>query len=236
MLPVLILAGGLGTRLGKLTDTTPKVLVEVAGNPFIYHQLNLLKSKGITKVILALGYYGEKVKGFVENISDIDLNISFSFDGEQPLGTGGAILNSLDLLDDSFFVMYGDSYLDTDYSAIVNYFLDNKKMGLMTVLQNKNNWDKSNIQFSDGRIIKYDKDMYSEQMHYIDYGLGILNKTTFDGFEKGMKFDLSEIYKKLIKEDEMLAYEIKARFYETGSLKGIEETAEYIRNKIGNVE
>jgi N-acetyl-alpha-D-muramate 1-phosphate uridylyltransferase len=234
MLPVLILAGGLGTRLGELTESIPKVLVEVANKPFIYHQLKLLESNGIKEIVVALGHFGEKVQNYVEGLDDINMQINYSFDGDKLLGTGGAILNSLTLLSDPFYIMYGDSFLDIDYFEIAKYFLKKDKKALMTVLKNKNHWDRSNIEFSDEKILNYDKENITDRMEYVDYGLGILRKSAFENYSDGEKFDLAELYKKLINRNEMMAFEVKKRFYEVGSFIGINETSEYIKKKLGN--
>lgn len=235
MLQVLILAGGLGTRLGELTSKTPKAMIKVAEKPFIYHQLKLLESYGIKKVTLALGRYGKEVEKYVKGLDNINIDITVSYDGNKLLGTGGAVKKALPLLNNPFFVLYGDSYLDVNYYEIASYFsaLNNKK-GLMTVLRNMNRWDKSNILFENNNILKYDKNNTTPQMQHIDFGLGVLRHSAFDEFNKSEKFDLVDVYKSLLKKNELAAFEVKNRFYEIGSLEGIKETSNYILKKSGN--
>ena len=108
--PVVILAGGLATRLRPITEKIPKALVEVGGQPFITHQLNLLKSRGIHSVVISTWYKGDMIREFVGDGSSFGMNIQYSFDGEKPLGTGGAIYNALPLIHGPFFVLYGDIF------------------------------------------------------------------------------------------------------------------------------
>ncbi len=221
---LVLLAGGKATRLRPVTETIPKSLLEVAGKPFIDHQLDLIKNNNIAKVVICVSYLGEQVKQFAGDGSRYGLKIDYSFDGDTLLGTGGTIKNAFPLLDENFYVMYGDSYLTADFQKAGEYFLSNSKSGLMTVFRNENKWDKSNIEFNNGSITRYDKKIKDEKMKYIDYGLGILNKKAFDEFKEKTIFDLESVYQELIRKQELLGYEVSERFYEIGSFNGLEET------------
>ena len=179
MLPVAILAGGLATRLRPLTEKIPKALVEINGEPFIAHQLRLLESKGIRRIVLCLGYCGEMVRDLVRDGSRFGLAVDYSFDGPTLRGTAGAIHQALPVLDEAFFVLYGDSYLTCDYAAVAQAFHDQGKTGLMTVFQNEGHWDSSNVEFAAGRILAYDKKNPTPRMRSIDYGLGVFHRRAF---------------------------------------------------------
>lgn len=228
---VVILAGGLATRLHPVTKTTPKAMLVVAGEPFISHQIKLLKSKGVREVIICAGYLGKEIKEFVGDGKNLGVSVKYSFDGDKLLGTGGAVRKALPLLGDLFWVLYGDSYLDTDYSIILNNFLPSNKVGLMTVFKNEGRWGKSNVHFRDGKILKYDKKNPVPSMKYIDYGLNLLRKEAIEGVPEDEIFDLADLYAGLVDRGEMLGFEVKERFYEIGSLKGLRETREYLRRK-----
>jgi NDP-sugar pyrophosphorylase family protein len=223
-LPVAILAGGLATRLRPLTEQIPKILIEVAGKPFIEHQLDLLKKHGLTEVVLCLGYLGERVKSVLGNGHRLGVKIEYIFDGPTLLGTGGSLVKALPLLGESFFVLYGDTYLDCPYEVIERAFLDSGKSGLMTVFRNKNQWDLSNVHFSDGEILCYDKKKRTPEMEHIDYGLGILKAKVFDHVSKNEVIDLAMVYQKLITKGDLAGYEVNKRFYEIGSPAGLAET------------
>ncbi len=230
---IVILSGGLATRLRPVTEKIPKSLLDISGKPFISRQLELLQRRGFRYVVICAGYLGEKIQDYIKTGEDYGLNVVYSFDGEKLLGTGGALKNALPLLSDTFLVMYGDSYLDIDYKSIIDNFNSVNFSGLMTVFKNKDKWDSSNVWFENNKIIQYDKQDKNENMHYIDYGLGILKKSVFEKyFSNHTHFDLEEVYKTLIKNNELAGCEVFERFYEIGSHEGLEETREYfLKNK-----
>ncbi len=218
---VAILAGGLATRLKPITEKIPKSLLEVAGRPFIDHQIELLKSNGIKKMVLCTSYLEEKIKASLGTGNKFGVDIFYSSDGEKLLGTGGAIKKSLPLLSDPFFVLYGDSYLNTDYEKILNIFHSSGKQGLMALYKNKNQWDTSNVWFESGSIQAYDKKSHLPQMEYIDYGLSMFSKKAFECHQN--KFDLYEVFSYLLKNNQLAGYEVSERFYEIGSPQGLLE-------------
>ncbi len=227
-LPVAILAGGLATRLRPLTEKIPKSLVDVAGKPFIIHQLELLQHNGITHLVLCLGYLGEQVQEELGDGSRWGMQIDYLFDGPVLLGTGGALRRAISRLGDAFFVLYGDSYLDCDYSAIESAFHSSGRMGLMTVFRNTNLWDRSNVIYENGRIHRYDKKNLVPEMKHIDYGLGVLKSSALEHYPENCKLDLATVYEDLLAQDQLEGYEVSQRFYEIGSPVGLQETQEYL--------
>ncbi|NBQ55699.1 MAG: nucleotidyl transferase, partial [Verrucomicrobia bacterium] len=170
MMPVAILAGGLATRLRPITEKIPKALVEVAGKPFVFHQLDWLKRQKIHHVVLCVGYFGEMIREQVGAGERWGMQIKYSFDGEKLLGTGGALKKALPLLGDEFFVFYGDSFLPIDFLPVEQAFQASGKPALMTFLKNQGQWDRSNVEAQEGRLIAYNKKAPSLAMEYIDYG------------------------------------------------------------------
>jgi N-acetyl-alpha-D-muramate 1-phosphate uridylyltransferase len=229
--PVAVLAGGLATRLGHLSRQIPKSLMEVSGRPFIHHQLEQLHDQGVRRVILCLGHLGEQVVDSVGDGSAFGLEVAYSFDGSELRGTGGAIKRALLLLGPVFFVLYGDSYLECDYAAVQAAYEALGKLALMTVFRNEGRWDKSNVEFRNNLLLAYDKVHQTERMEYIDYGLGILDRRVFDaGFDDG-PLELAMVYKKMLERGELSGVEVKKRFYEIGSVAGLEETREYLASR-----
>jgi NDP-sugar pyrophosphorylase family protein len=222
-LPVVILAGGLATRLRPLTERIPKTLVEVAGRPFLEHQIELLKRNEITDIVLCVGYLGEMIKQQYGNGGSLGVHLSYSFDGPRLLGTGGAIKKALPLLPDSFFVLYGDSYLPVDYQAVTAAFRKGAKPALMTVYANNDAWDRSNVWFDSGRIRLYSKREKLSQMRYIDYGLMICTRQVFDHYGDDVSFDLADTLEDLSRNGQLAGYEVYQRFYEIGSPAGLAE-------------
>ncbi len=226
--PVVILAGGTASRLRPITEKIPKALVDVGGRPFIAHQLRLLWSHGFRSVILAVWYKGEMIRDFVGDGSRFGLHVDYSFDGETPVGTAGAVRNALPMLDGPFFVLYGDSYLPCDYPDIQARFESQPLPGLMTIYRNRGKYDLSNVELSDGRILAYDKQERSARMQYIDYGLGMFQPAVFASLPQGQPADLTQVYQELVAEGRLLPYEVKYRFYEIGSMEGLRELDELL--------
>lgn len=223
MLPVLILSGGLATRMQQVTGNIPKAMLNVAGKPFIHWQLNMLRNQGVKNVILCIGYLGEMIEKYAGNGTEYGLNLTYSYDGEKLLGTGGAIKKIEEYLPEAFFVLYGDSYLDIPYAPVENAFKKSGKTGLMTVYENKDLYDVSNVVFQNGVLVDYSKKHKTAQMRHIDYGLGILRKEAFSGFPKYEFLDLADVYVKLVNEKQLLGFEVFERFYEIGSPEGLQE-------------
>jgi NDP-sugar pyrophosphorylase family protein len=217
-LPVAILAGGLGTRLYPLTERIPKALVEINGEPFLAHQLRLLRARGIERVVLCIGQLGERIREYAGDGSRFGLQVDYSADGAVLLGTAGAIRQALPLLGDAFFVVYGDSYLPCSYGDVADAFRAAGQPGLMTVYRNEGRWDASNVEFTDGRIVAYDKKNRTARMQHIDYGLGIFSRSAF---ADAAHADLADLYGDLLRRKELAAFEVKERFYEIGSFEGI---------------
>ena len=231
MPPVAILAGGLATRLQSIAKKVPKALLVVAGEPFIRHQIELLKEKGVSNIVVCASYLGEQIRDYLGDGQAFGASISYSFDGNRLLGTGGALRKALPLLGDMFWVLYGDAYLDTDFKAILDCFLAHEKPGLMTVYENGCRWDRSNVLYGEGRILAYDKKNPTPSMKHIDYGLALLRKDAVERIPPGEVFDLADLYANLIGKGEMLGFEAKERFYEIGSFEGLKETGEYITGR-----
>jgi NDP-sugar pyrophosphorylase family protein len=225
MLPIAILAGGLATRLGDLTEKRPKSLIPIASEPFITHQLRLLQRNGIQHVILCVGHLGDMIEQVIGNGSQFGLNVEYSYDGAKLLGTAGAIKAALPKLGENFFVIYGDSYLPCDYAAIAQEFTHSRKPGVMTVFRNEGQWDSSNVEFENGRILAYSKKHRTPRMNYIDYGLGVFHAEVFT---RTQATDLADVYAELLNAGDLAAVEVHERFYEIGSVTGIKEMEEFL--------
>ena len=236
LLPIAILAGGLATRLRPATETIPKALLEVSGEPFVAHQLRLLRSAGARRVVLCIAYLGNLVRDFVGSGEQFHLDVAYSDDGPALRGTAGALLHAAPLLGESFLVLYGDSYLPCDYLAVQSAFLDSGKLALMTVFRNEGRWDTSNVEFRGGAIVAYDKKARTPAMNYIDYGLGAFHRAALDGLPTEGPLDLAELYGALLAKNQLAGFEVTQRFYEIGSRAGLEELSEYLARTAADKE
>ena len=229
-LPVAILAGGLATRLHPVTEKVPKALLPIAGRPFIHWQLELLARQGITEVVLCAGHFGEQIQAAVGDGTGFGVTVRYSFDGDTLLGTGGALKKALPKLGAAFFVLYGDSYLRCSFAAAQMAYEERQAPGLMTVFCNEDRWEKSNVLLRDGRVVEYDKHSPRPGMRHIDYGLSILSIQALQRSPASAAFDLADLYRELVSRGELAALTVNERFYEIGSVGGIEATEHYLRS------
>jgi NDP-sugar pyrophosphorylase family protein len=229
-LPVAILAGGLATRLRPITEKVPKALLPIAGRPFIHWQLELLAQQGVREVVLCAGHLGEQIQAAVGDGSGFGLTIRYSLDGDALLGTGGALKRALPKLGAVFFVLYGDSYLRCSFAAVRAAFEESEAPGLMTVFCNEDRWEKSNVLLRDGSVVEYDKRSPRPGMRHMDYGLSILSAEAMQRSPASAAFDLADLYHDLAARGELAALAVNERFYEIGSVGGMEATEHYLRS------
>ena len=225
-LPVAILAGGLGTRLEKKNLNKAKALIDVVGEPFISRQLNYLSDQGIKDIVICIGHLGNQIKEYIGNGSKYNLKVSYSDDGDQLLGTGGSVKKACQILDENFFILYGDTFLPIDFSLVEKVYFQEKKPALMTVLKNQGHWDKSNVYFKD-KSVKYNKKNPQEKMNYIDYGLNVVNNSIFYNFSSNKTFDLADVFEDLSNKSLLAGLEVYDRFYEIGSINGLNDTIKF---------
>jgi len=220
---IALLAGGLATRLRPLTTGTPKSLIQIAGEPFLAHQLRLLHSRGIREVVICCGFLGDQIEAFAGDGRRFGLSITYSHDGNRLLGTGGALRAALPLLGNRFLVMYGDSWLTEPIEPVWRAFVHSGKAALMTVFRNENRWGASNVEFHRGVVLRYSKNHASPTMCYIDYGLEALDARVLAHWTVPL-FDLSDVWSALAEYGQLAGYEAAGRFYEIGSFWGLRET------------
>ena len=225
--PVCILAGGLGTRLGEQVRDTPKPLLPVADEPFVFHQLRLLREYRARRIVLCVGYLGERIEETVGDGAALGLEVSYSYDGPELAGTAGAVRQALPQLGNEFLVLYGDTFLQIDYLDVQRVFRESGLPALMTVLRNDGRWDTSNVLFADGRVMCYDKRDPTPEMKWIDYGLGMMRR---DALEASDAVDLAEVYAELARRGQLAGYEASERFYEIGTPDSLRETDEFLRS------
>ncbi len=224
-----VLAGGLGTRLLPITRTVPKAMVPICGRPFLEYQLELLRSHGITDIILCVGYLGDRIKTHFGDGSRVGLRIRYGDERDHLLGTAGALKNVEPYLRDEFFVTYGDGYLRLDYRRVMGYFRQHSGMGLMVVYRNRDRYDRSNVAIKGPFVVAYDKRRTLPGMEHIDFGASVLRKEALQQVPPGVQASLEDLYTGLIARQHLLAYITRRRFYEIGSPRGLLEFEALVR-------
>lgn len=223
LMQAVILAGGLGTRLRPVTNTVPKSMAPVCGRPFLEYQLDALAGNGIDDVVVCLGHLGHMIEGYFGNGRRFGVSIRYGYERDGLLGTAGAIKNAEDLLSETFFVMYGDTYPILDFQRVMQHFLRHDRLGLMVVIENEDRWDRSNVIVSGPFVQTYDKHQKRSEMVHVDFGVSAFRRGAFSHLPVGTPTDLGAVYQALIEQQQLLAYETSHRFYEVGSPEGLRE-------------
>jgi len=231
MMQVVILAGGLGTRLHAVAPETAKAMVPVAGRPFIEHQLELLKRNRLRDVVLCIGHLGEQIESHVGDGTRFEMSVRYAYeDPERLMGTGGALLNAYGLLAPEFFVMYGDSYLPVDYQAMIEWNRIKGFPAVMSVFKNDGRWDSSNARIDGDRVGFYSKKAMPGECDHIDYGLSIFRRDVISRYlGTTLPLDLAKIQGDLVAKRELGAYLMTERFYEIGKPEGLAELDAHLR-------
>lgn len=231
LFPILILAGGYGTRIRAKYPQVPKYLVPINGRPFAWHQLTLLKKKGFQKVVLCVGHQSDQVIDYIQDGAWLGLEVEYSFDASDGFGTGAAIKKASQNIASPFGVIYGDSYLDFSYRAVFKAFVESNRLGVMSVYRNDNALLSSNLAVENNQVIAYNKENPTLDMTYIDYGFSVFARDAFDHVNESA-FDLSAVFVRLSQQKQLGAYRVDQRFYEVGSLKGIAALELYLQSQV----
>jgi NDP-sugar pyrophosphorylase family protein len=213
--------------MGERVRDTPKPLLEVAHEPFLFHQLRLLAAHDAREVVLCVGYRGEQIESRI-GTERFGIRVQYSFDAPRLDGTLGAVRRALPLLGERFLVLYGDTYLRIDYADVARFWRESGLPAVMSVLRNEGRWDTSNVHFEDGRVRAYDKYAPTPDMHWIDYGLGGLTVDALAVVDDD-ESDLAGLYHRLSVLDRLCGFEATERFYEIGTPSGLEEADAFLR-------
>jgi N-acetyl-alpha-D-muramate 1-phosphate uridylyltransferase len=226
---VVILAGGLATRLRPRTLTTPKLLLPVAGRPFGAWLLEKLARAGYRQAVLCIAHLGEQIREAIGDGRSFGIDVVYADEGPNLLGTAGAIRRAADLLAPRFLVTYGDSYLPFDYAAPLRLLTSSPDAdGVMAVYKNEGRWDQSNTivridEKGESWVERYEKNSRDAGFDHIDYGATALRREVILEVPEGVPWGLDRIQADLSARKRLRAYLAHARFFEIGSETGLLE-------------
>lgn len=229
MHPVVILAGGLGTRVAHLTGTEiPKVMLPVAGRPFIDAKLESLVAAGVTDVLMLVAHGAPAIEQHVGTGGRFGLSVDYLEDGPELLGTGGAVRRALAFLPDLFWVTYGDTLLEVPMGQIEDELDPRRIDGVMTVLHNRDRWETSNVSVDNGFVIAFAKGCPPGTHEYIDYGMLLFSSAAFADTPAG-PFDLAVVIDSLIERRRLGAFVVSEQFRDIGTEERWRETDRFLR-------
>jgi N-acetyl-alpha-D-muramate 1-phosphate uridylyltransferase len=222
----IILAGGLGTRLGSRTVDKPKAMVAVAGEPFLRHQLRQLQNGGVNDVVICIGYRGLLIEDEIARHCPLGMSVRCISDGDRLRGTAGAIRRVVErgYTDERFMVLHGDSYILANLADVWRSFDSTNYLGLMTVWRG-DVLEDCNAGVRDGKVMVFRRgESHSNHpsMNHVDCGLGVVEADTLlDLVPPGVPYDLADMYESLAAQGRLQAYELDERFHEIGSATGL---------------
>jgi mannose-1-phosphate guanylyltransferase len=215
-----ILAGGFGKRLRPLTDTTPKPLIEIGGTPILAMQLDWLKQNSIFEAILCIGFLKEKIIDFVGNGKRFGVKVGYVVE-EEPLGTGGAVLNAEPLLrnEDKFIVLNGDVITNLDPTRLGKDLA--KHVGILALVPLKSQYGIVDTD-SAGLVSRFrEKPILSE--YWINAGVYYLTPKIFDYLKDKSNIETTA-FPKLAAEGRLKAFKYDGCFWKSIDVhKDIEE-------------
>jgi NDP-sugar pyrophosphorylase family protein len=220
---VVVLAGGLGTRLRPLTNNLPKCMVRVAGQPFLFYLLRLLKARGTDDIIICTGFLGEQVEEYFRDGNRIGRKLRYSREGNPLLGTGGALKRALPLFRDSFLVVNGDTFINLDYSSVYAGFL---KSGTEALIVASHRGTNSNSHCdlalnTGGMVRRYDKS--SAGMDYVNVGVMAFRKRVFDNIQPTSIISLEcDVFPELISRHQVQSVITTHPFFDIGTFAGLD--------------
>ena len=233
---LVILAGGLGTRVRHLTGDKPKALITVNGVAFADHQLAWVAAQSVTEVVYCIGHHGDAIRLFAGDGTRWGLDVTYLEDGPRLLGTGGALRQGIELgvIRSPFLVLYGDAFLPISYAPVLRAFQESDVPVLMTVFRNADAWGASNAMYENGMVRLYDKRPEAKEagMEHIDYGLSVVSADVLvEKIPTGERADLSDVCHELSLEGRLAGYEVAQRFFEVGSPEGLADLEAYLERR-----
>lgn len=216
-----ILAGGLGTRLRPLTETVPKPMILIYGKPFISYQIKLLASQGIKNIIVSTGYLGEQIEAYLGNGSKFGVSITYSPE-TAPLGSGGALIQAKDLIDDDVLILNGDDIVPIDWLD----FLSKVERNTIVVHPSESNGNVS-LDEKTGKVKEYSKELDSNWTHA---GLSFFRKETLVGLPKNIFSLEEEFIQPLSSEGKLYYYQVFDITLSIGTLQRLEETSQNLNS------
>lgn len=232
-----ILAGGLGTRLRKAVNGIPKSMAPVAGRPFLEHQLLHLKDKGFSEIVLLIGYLSEAIVDHFGDGSSLGLKIAYSKEGE-PLGTAGALKNAESLLDNSFLLLNGDTFLDVDYNDLIRLHFERAALVTVAVVEAGDSSRYGSIVLGEeGRI-----EAFSEKKEtgpgLINGGIYVVSKNVLAYISPRERTSLeSEVIPRLVDEGKpVYGVIVKGYFVDIGTPESYRSADAHFRSASGRVD
>ena len=228
--PLVVLAGGEGTRLKSIAKEKPKILTPIGNTSFIEIYIKNIMRLGFNEVIFIIHHGKKEIISYLEKSNNTDnLKYSFLYDGKIQAGTAGALINNVEKLPENFWLTYGDTLLNFDPLDAQTTFFNSGKNSLMTIINKKHVKETPNIEIANNKIVNYNK-IENERCEYVDYGALIFKKNLLYDYGRET-YKLDEILKDLINKQDIVAKFITDKFFEMGNKTSYNELNQILKAK-----
>jgi D-glycero-alpha-D-manno-heptose 1-phosphate guanylyltransferase len=226
----LILAGGLGTRLKKINPLKPKPMIPVLDKPFLYYQLIFFKNSGIKNILISTGFMGDQIENFIKTLKIPNLSVSCIQENE-PLGTGGAIKNAIDHLDDNFIVCNGDTISIFDLQQMIKFHKTKNSILTMLIKKIPKSSRYGSVKLnSNNQILKFQEKTELKDA-WISAGFFILNKSNIPWKTYPSSFPYEKLlFSDLIKTNKVFGYSFDDYFIDIGTPESFKKFEIDIKN------
>lgn len=224
----MILAAGLGKRMRPLTDTLPKPLLAVADKPLIVYHLERLQSLGVREVVINVAYLGDKIEQALGDGSAWGMRFDYSREGE-PLETGGAILQALELLGcEPFLLINGDVWTDYPFERLMDTPLDEGSLGRLVLVPNPNHNAAGDFVLHDSRLLHNT----SIDEGYTYSGVALLTPALVGSYsERRQMFPLREAFAEAIAHDQLAGEIYLGQWWDIGTPERLQELDQLLRTR-----
>ncbi|MDK9762810.1 nucleotidyltransferase family protein [Vibrio sp. D420a] len=212
---VVIMAGGLGSRLGELTKETPKPMLHVGKKPMLQHIVEQFRDQGFHRFIFCLNYKREVITDFFGDGSEFGVVVDYVFE-EQRLGTAGALSLIESNLDSPFFVINGDVLTNMDFNSFLDFHIENESTASMCVRQFQKQVPYGVINTNEyGQILSLDEKPCIN--FHVNAGIYLLNPSLIKFVPKGEFYDMPSLFELMIENDKKTcAYQIHDYWLDIG--------------------
>lgn len=228
-LPVVILAGGLGTRVQLISRGRAKALIPIAGKPFLDWKLRELSAQGVKEVYLLVHHLASDLRTYVDELNQDNLEITLIPDGEVKAGTGGALVAAASQLPPNFILTYGDNLLCQKIVDFQAAFFKDPSKNLLVVTQAVTSEEACNVRMEESSVLEYSKTPVGDKFNYLDYGYSIWNTATIKQFEgRPLPFELSVIFSETANRGSLNAFVTEDEYFEIGTPNGFKRAEHFL--------
>ncbi len=224
-----ILVGGKGSRLGDIAKDCPKPMIEVNERPFLMYLIDMVQRFGFDEILLLASHANNIIIEYFKNFESKNCKIKIIIE-EMPLGTGGAIINAYEHLEDTFYCINGDSIIEGNWISL-NPILKDQYKAVIALTEVNNSSRYGSVEIDNEKIIDFHEKNSTSDSNLINAGIYLLKKEIFKNYKKNFISLEKDIFPKLLKLKELAGKKINGYFIDIGTPESLKEAKSRIWGK-----